>query len=159
MKIRIVCIGKLKEGFYRDAVKEFTKRLSRYSTVEIVELPDEKAGENLSDAQKKQVRYREGRRILGCLSPSEYLIASDIGGVRFSSEAFAKQLDRIMSGGGSCIAIAVGGSLGLSREVMDRANLCVSFSDMTFTHQLFRVMLLEQVYRAFKIINGEPYHK
>ena len=159
MKIRIVCIGKLKEGFYRDAVKEFTKRLSRYSAVEIVELPDEKAGENLSDAQKKQVRDREGRRILGCLSQSEYLIASDIGGVRFSSEAFAKQLDRIMSGGGSCIAIAVGGSLGLSREVMDRANLCVSFSDMTFTHQPIRVILLEQVYRAFKIINGEPYHK
>lgn len=90
MKIRIVCIGKLKEGFYRDAVKEFTKRLSRYSTVEIVELPDEKAGENLSDAQKKQVRYREGRRILGCLSPSEYLIASDIGGVRFSFGSLCK---------------------------------------------------------------------
>ncbi len=159
MKIRIICIGKLKEGFYRDAVKEFTKRLSRYSDVEIVELPDEKAGENLSDAQKRQVCDREGRRMLGCLSPSEYLIAADMGGSRFSSEAFAKRLCRIMSDGGSCIAIAVGGSLGLSREVIDRANLCVSFSDMTFTHQLFRILLLEQVYRAFKIINGEPYHK
>lgn len=159
MKIRVLCIGKLKEGFYRDAVKEFAKRLSRYTALEIVELPDEKAGENLSDALKRQVSDREGRRILACLSPSEYLIAADIGGSRFSSETFAKQLDRIMSGGGSCIAIAVGGSLGLSSEVINRANLCVSFSDMTFTHQLFRVMLLEQVYRAFKIINGEPYHK
>ena len=159
MNVRIICVGKLREKFYTDAVSEFKKRLSRFVNLEIVELPDEKAGEQLSEAQRIRVKAEEGRRILEHLSPGEVLVATVIKGERLSSEKLADRLSGYMLEGKSRIAFAIGGSLGLSDEVQKRADMKLSFSDMTFTHQLFRVMLLEQIYRAFKIINGEPYHK
>lgn len=159
MTIRVICIGRLKERFLQDAQAEFLKRLSRFALVEILELPDEKAPEQLSSAAKEQVKSREGERILSKVADGDYLIATVIDGISLTSERFSKKLRDCMINGKSRIAFAIGGSLGLSSDVISRADLLLSFSLMTFTHQLFRIMLLEQVYRAFKIINNEPYHK
>ncbi len=159
MTVRILCIGKLKERFYAEAAAEFVKRLSRFAAVEVVELPDERAPEQLSPAERERVRSAEGRRILAKLAEGEALVAMDLQGRELTSEAFAARIQGWMTGGRSRIAFAVGGSLGLSREVLARADERISFGKPTFSHQIFRIMLLEQVYRAFKIINGEPYHK
>lgn len=159
MKLRIICIGKLKEKFYQDAVNEFKKRLSRFCELEIVELADEKAPEKLSDAELEQVKLAEGRRILARLTDGDTVIALDIAGIQLSSTQLAEKLSAYMLEGKSRIALIIGGSNGLSSEVLSRADLRLSFSKMTFSHQIFRVMLLEQLYRAFKINAGEPYHK
>ena len=159
MKLRIICVGRLKEKFYEDAVNEFKKRLSRYAETEIVELPDEKAPEKLSAAELEQVKLAEGRRILARLTESDTVIALDIAGKQLSSTELAERLSSYMLGGKSRLAFIIGGSNGLSSEVLERAELRLSFSKMTFSHQIFRVMLLEQLYRAFKINAGEPYHK
>ncbi|MBR6006436.1 MAG: 23S rRNA (pseudouridine(1915)-N(3))-methyltransferase RlmH [Clostridia bacterium] len=159
MKLRIICVGRLKEKFYEDAVNEFKKRLSRYAETEIVELPDEKAPEKLSAAELEQVKLAEGRRILARLTESDTVIALDIAGKQLSSTELAERLSAYMLGGKSRLAFIIGGSNGLSSEVLERAELRLSFSKMTFSHQIFRVMLLEQLYRAFKINAGEPYHK
>ena len=159
MKLRIICVGRLKEKFYEDAVNEFKKRLSRYAETEIVELPDEKAPEKLSAAELEQVKLAEGRRILARLTESDTVIALDIAGKQLSSTELAERLSVYMLGGKSRLAFIIGGSNGLSSEVLERAELRLSFSKMTFSHQIFRVMLLEQLYRAFKINAGEPYHK
>lgn len=159
MQIRIIAIGKLKESFYREAAAEFLKRLSRYGTFEIVELPDEKAPEQLSPAQEEQVKDAEGRRMLSRISPQEYVIAMDIRGEQLSSPAMAERIEGLMTSGKSRIAFLIGGSLGLSREALDRADYKLSFGKATFSHQIFRIMLLEQLYRSFRIINKEPYHK
>lgn len=159
MKLRVICVGRLKEKFYTDAVNEFKKRLSRFAEVEIVELADEKAPEKLSDAELEQIKLAEGRRILAKLADGETVVALDIKGVQLSSTELAEKLKNLMLEGKSRIAFIIGGSNGLSSEVLSRADFKLSFSKMTFSHQIFRIMLMEQLYRAFKIINNEPYHK
>lgn len=159
MKLRVICVGRLKEKFYTDAVNEFKKRLSRFAEVEIVELADEKTPEKLSDAELEQIKLAEGRRILGKIADGETVIALDIKGRELSSIELAERLNAYMLEGSSRIALIIGGSNGLSAEVLSRADFRLSFSKMTFSHQIFRVMLMEQLYRAFKIINNEPYHK
>ena len=159
MNLKILCVGRLKERFYEEAAAEFTKRLSRYGKIELIEVPDEKAPEQMSDAQRLQVMNREGERILARLDEGEPLIALCIEGKEMPSEALAKRLSDMALMGKSRVAFAIGGSLGLSEAVKKRAELLLSFSPMTFSHQIFRVMLLEQLYRACKINAGEPYHK
>ena len=159
MKLRVVCVGRLKEKFYTDAVNEFKKRLSRFAEVEIVELADEKAPEKLSDAELEQIKLAEGRRILSKIAEGETVVALDIKGVQLSSTELAEKINAFMLGGKSRIAFIIGGSNGLSAEVLARADFKLSFSKLTFSHQIFRIMLMEQLYRAFKIINNEPYHK
>ena len=159
MKLRVICVGRLKEKFYTDAVNEFKKRLSRFAEVEIVELADEKAPEKLSDAELEQLKLVEGRRILAKLADGETVVALEIRGVQLSSTELAEKLKNLMLEGKSRLAFIIGGSNGLSSEVLSRADFKLSFSKMTFSHQIFRIMLMEQLYRAFKIINNEPYHK
>lgn len=159
MKMRIICIGKLKERFYTDAVAEFSKRLSRFCELEIIELPDERVADNPSPADIERVKSIECRRIADKLVKGDYVIALDPRGKQLSSEELSEQFRDCMLCGKSRIAMLIGGSHGLTKELRDSADMILSFSKMTFSHQIFRIMLLEQIYRAFKIINGEPYHK
>ncbi|MEG1548271.1 MAG: 23S rRNA (pseudouridine(1915)-N(3))-methyltransferase RlmH [Clostridia bacterium] len=159
MTIKILCVGRLKERFYTDAAAEFIKRLSRYAVVELVEVPDEKAPETLSAALRAQVISAEGARLLERIGESEYTVALAIEGKKMGSPQLASVLEGLMTDGKSRFTFVIGGSLGLSPQVMARADMALSFSDMTFSHQIFRIMLLEQLYRSFKIINNEPYHK
>ncbi|WLR41856.1 23S rRNA (pseudouridine(1915)-N(3))-methyltransferase RlmH [Bacillus carboniphilus] len=159
MNITIISVGKLKEKYLKPGINEYLKRLSSYAKVEIVELPDEKAPENLSETEMTIVKQKEGERILAKISPEAHVIALAIEGKQFSSEELATKLDKLATYGKSKIVFVIGGSLGLSQEVMSRANESLSFSKMTFPHQLMRLMLVEQVYRAFRINRGEPYHK
>ena len=159
MKLRIVCIGKLKERFYTEAAAEFKKRLSRFCELEIVELPDEKVADSPSPAEIERVKNIECRRIAEKLAQGDYVVALDPRGKEMTSEQLADKLSEIMLAGSSRIAFLIGGSHGLTDEIRSRADLVLSFSKMTFSHQIFRIMLLEQVYRAFKILNNEPYHK
>jgi 23S rRNA (pseudouridine1915-N3)-methyltransferase len=159
VNISIICVGKLKEKYLKQGIAEYVKRLSSYAKVEIIEVPDEKAPENLSDQEMEQVKQKEGERILAKISDDTYVIALAIEGKMKSSEELAESLDKLATYGKSKIAFVIGGSLGLSKQVMQRANEALSFSKMTFPHQLMRLILLEQVYRAFRINRGEPYHK
>lgn len=159
MNISIVTIGKLKEKYLKQGIEEYLKRLSTYAKVDIIELPDEKAPENLSETEMEQVKEKEGERILSKISDETHVIALAIEGKMKSSEQLAKDLDQLATYGKSKVAFVIGGSLGLSKDVMKRANDTLSFSKMTFPHQLMRLILLEQVYRAFRINRGEPYHK
>ncbi len=159
MRIRIACVGRLKEAFFRDALGEYQKRLSRYAQVEILEVPDEKAPERLSPAQRANVLEKEGERLLSRIGEGDFVVALCIEGEMLSSQALAQRLAAWMGQGNSTITFVIGGSLGLSPGVCRRADVKLSFSPLTFSHQIFRVMLLEQVYRAFKIIHNEPYHK
>ena len=159
MKIKIACVGKVKDAFYREAVAEYAKRLSRFCTLEIAEVADEKAPETLSPAEEAQVIEREGERLLSRILPGEFVVYLTIDGKRFSSEAFSTTLQTTFDRAYSCITFVIGGSLGLSPAVTSRADLKLSVSDMTLPHGLCRVVLLEQVYRAFKINAREPYHK
>jgi len=147
MKIRILTVGKIKEKFYRDAIAEYQKRLGRYCKLEIVEVADEKTDENASPSQMEQVKEKEGQRLLSHIRDGEYCIVLAIEGKKLDSVAFSQQIDRLMVSGTSTIDFVIGGGP------------LLSFSDMTFPHQLMRVILLEQVYRAFRISNKEPYHK
>ena len=159
MKIRILTVGKIKEKFYRDAIAEYQKRLGRYCKLEIVEVADEKTDENASPSQMEQVKEKEGQRLLSHIRDGEYCIVLAIEGKKLDSVAFSQQIDRLMVSGTSTIDFVIGGSLGLYKDVLSRADFLLSFTDMTFPHQLMRVILLEQVYRAFRISNKEPYHK
>ena len=159
MNITIFSIGKLKEKYLKQGIDEYLKRLSAYAKVEIIELPDEKAPENLSDLEMEQIKQKEGERILAKLSDDTHVIALVINGKMKSSEQLAEELDRLATYGKSKIAFIIGGSLGLSNDIIKRANDTLSFSKMTFPHQLMRLILVEQVYRAFRINRGEPYHK
>lgn len=159
MNLTLVCVGKIKEKYFTDAVKEYVKRLSRYCRLNILEVADEQTPDGASDALEEQIRQREGQRILKNLKEDCYVIALAIQGKKLSSEDFAGKLEHLAVSGKSNIAFVIGGSLGLSREVLNRADYLLSFSDMTFPHQLMRVILLEQVYRCYRIINHEPYHK
>ena len=159
MNISIITIGKLKEKYLKQGIQEFLKRLGPYAKVEIIELPDEKAPEQLSEAEMVQVKDKEGERILSKISEDTHVIALAIEGKQRTSEELAKEIDKLATYGKSKIAFIIGGSLGLSNDVMKRANDTLSFSQMTFPHQMMRLILLEQVYRAFRINRGEPYHK
>ena len=159
MKITCVVVGRLKEKYYTEAVKEYAKRLSRYCKLEIVELPDEKTPDGASAAEEAAILEREGERILKAVREDAYMIALAIEGKALNSVEFSRRLERLGVEGRSHITFVIGGSLGLSPAVMLRADEAVSFSSMTFPHQLMRVILLEQVYRGFRIMKGEPYHK
>lgn len=159
MKIDIICVGKLKEKYLLDAVFEYTKRLSKYCKLEIKEVSDEKAPENLSAKQEIDIKSKEGEALLKNIKDSAYVIALAIEGKMYSSEELAQNIADLGVKGKSHIVFVIGGSLGLSDEMMRRADEKISFSKMTFPHQLVRVILLEQVYRCFRINNNEPYHK
>ncbi|WP_273836367.1 23S rRNA (pseudouridine(1915)-N(3))-methyltransferase RlmH [Guptibacillus sedimenti] len=159
MNISIVTVGKLKEKYLKQGIEEYTKRLGPFAKIDVIEVPDEKAPENLSETEMIQVKKAEGDRILSKISPDAHVIALAINGKMKTSEQLARDLDQLATYGKSKIAFVIGGSLGLSNEVLKRANDTLSFSKMTFPHQLMRLILVEQVYRAFKINRGEPYHK
>jgi 23S rRNA (pseudouridine1915-N3)-methyltransferase len=157
--IRVLCVGKIREEHFIRACAEYEKRLSRYAQLDIAEVAEEKAPENLSAALREQVKRTESARLLEKLSDADWVVALTPGGAELSSEELAGRISQWQTSGRSRIAFLIGGSLGLSDEALARADLRLSFSKMTFPHQLFRVMLLEQIYRAFRIINNEPYHK
>lgn len=159
MDIHIICIGKLKEDYWRAAISEYSKRLSRFCRLHIHELKEERLAENASAADEQAVREAEGRAILRTLKDSSYTIALAIQGRTLSSEQLAEHLQQLALNGRSDISFIIGGSLGLSPAVLQRANLQLSFSAMTFPHQMMRVILLEQIYRSFKINHHETYHK
>lgn len=159
MKITIVCVGKIKEKFYRDALAEYTKRLSRYCSLSITEVADEKTKEQASDVECAIIKDREGERILKSIREDGYVIALAIDGKNLDSVELSKKMENLALTGKSNLYFVIGGSLGLSDEVMKRADYKLSFSRMTFPHQLMRVILLEQIYRSYRIINHEPYHK
>ena len=159
MNITIITVGKLKEKYLKQGIEEYLKRLTAYAKVEIIELPDEKAPETLSDVEMLQIKDKEGERILSKINPDAHVIALAIEGKMKTSEELAETIDKLGTYGKSKITFVIGGSLGLSQEVMKRADEALSFSKMTFPHQLMRLILVEQVYRAYRIIRGEPYHK
>ncbi len=159
MNISIITVGKLKEKYLKQGIDEYLKRLSAYAKVEIIEVPDEKAPEELSETEMLQVKQKEGERILAKINPDAHVIALAIEGKMKSSEELADTLDKLATYGKSKVAFVIGGSLGLSKDVLKRADEKLSFSKMTFPHQLMRLVLVEQVYRAFRIIKGAPYHK
>jgi 23S rRNA (pseudouridine1915-N3)-methyltransferase len=158
MNIYIICIGKLKEKYWRDATSEYMKRLKKYCKPEIVELKEVKP-DGKSPTDEELAVKKEGESILSKISPDMYVISLEIGGKRLSSEDLSNKISSLAVAGKSKLAFIIGGSLGLSDDVSQRADFKLSFSDLTFTHQMMRVILLEQVYRSFKIINKEPYHK
>ena len=159
MKITILCVGKIKESFYREAVDEYVKRLSRYCRLEIVEVADERTPDKASAALEDQIREREADRLLARLEEGAFVCTLEIQGKRYTSEGFAEAINRAGLSGQSHMVFVIGGSQGLHEKVRKRSQQAVSFSDMTFPHQLMRVILCEQIYRAYRIINGEPYHK
>lgn len=159
MKITVVCIGKLKEKYWVDAIKEYSKRLSKYCTFTIDELKEERLPENASAAEEQAVKIAEGKSILNKIKKNAYVITLEIKGKQLSSEQLADKMDQLALDGRSDVVFVIGGSLGLSEEVSQRADFKLSFSPMTFPHQMMRVILLEQVYRAFKINRNEQYHK
>lgn len=159
MNISIISVGKLKEKYLKQAVDEYAKRLNRYCKIEIIELPDEKTPDNASEKEEQQIKEKEGELILSKIKDNMHVIAMDLKGEQITSEKFSTYIENCGIMGNSNIAFIIGGSLGLSEKVIKRANYKLCFSKMTFPHQLFRVMLLEQIYRAFRIMKGEPYHK
>ncbi|MGL4875875.1 MAG: 23S rRNA (pseudouridine(1915)-N(3))-methyltransferase RlmH [Clostridium sp.] len=159
MNITLITVGKLKEKYLKQAIDEYSKRLSRYCKLEIIELADEKTPDNASEKEELQIKEKEGKAILSKIKENAFVIAMDLGGKNLTSEEFSKFIEQQGVIGNSNIVFLIGGSLGLSDEVKKRANYKLCFSKMTFPHQLFRVMLLEQVYRGYRIMKGEPYHK
>lgn len=159
MKIRIVSVGRIKEKFMQEAIKEYSKRLSRYCNLEIIEVEDEKAPEDLSHKETEQIRNKEGEKILSKTPSNSYIISLAIEGKNLSSEELSEKIESLMIGGTNDITFIIGGSLGLSKAILQRSNFKLSFSKMTFPHQLMRVILLEQIYRGFRIMKREPYHK
>ena len=159
MNVRILCVGKLKEQYWTEACEEYIKRLGRYCSLSVTEVKEEKAPPELSPAEEAKVKEKEGRELLRQLRDGSYVIALEVGGKRLSSEGLAEKIECLGLAGKSEICFLIGGSLGLSEEVRARADMALSFSDMTFPHQLMRVILLEQIYRSFKILKHEVYHK
>ena len=159
MNIQIVCVGKLKEKYFKDGIAEYVKRMSRFAKVKIVQVPDEKAPEKLSPAEMEQVKEIEGKRILDKIKDKEYVYVTAIKGKERTSEAFAKELSNLTTYGHSDITFVIGGSLGTSDAVNKRADDLISFGKFTMPHQLMRLVLIEQIYRAFMINSGSPYHK
>lgn len=159
MNIKIITVGKIKERYIQEGIKEYSKRLSRYCMLDITEIDDEKAPENLSDKEMEIVKSREGERILTKVPQNSFVIALAIEGKQLSSEDLSEKMSDVMVQGTNDITFIIGGSLGLSNDVINRCDFSLSFSKMTFPHQLMRMILLEQIYRAWKIMKNEPYHK
>ncbi|MCI9420847.1 MAG: 23S rRNA (pseudouridine(1915)-N(3))-methyltransferase RlmH [Eubacterium sp.] len=159
MKITILCVGKLKEKFMRDAVNEYSKRLSRYVKLDVAEVADEKTLDHASEREEELIREKEGERLLRHIKGEDHVIALAITGDQYDSVAFSRKLDGFGMSGKGHVVFVIGGSLGLSEQVLGRADEELSFSKMTFPHQLMRVILLEQIYRGYRISRGEPYHK
>lgn len=159
MKITLVTVGKIKEKFYTDAIAEYSKRLSRYCKLEIIQVSDEKTPDHASENVERQIKEKEGEKILLSIKEGAYVIALAIDGEMLDSVKLSKKIADLGVGGVSQIVFIIGGSLGLADSVLKRADYKLSFSKMTFPHQLMRVILLEQIYRSYRIINGEPYHK
>ena len=155
MKITIITVGKIKEKYLRDAIAEYSKRLSRYCKLEIIEVADEKTVEHASEAVEDSIRSKEAERILKYVKEDAYVITLEINGDQLTSEQLAAKVEQ----GTSHLVFIIGGSIGLGKEVLGKSDYALSFSKMTFPHQLMRVILLEQIYRSYRIINGEPYHK
>lgn len=159
MKITVITVGKLKEKYLKDAIAEYTKRLSKYCKLEIIEVADEKTPEQASALVENAIRKKEGERILKYVKEDTYVITLEIQGKLLTSEELAEKIEKLGVQGTSHITFIIGGSIGLGEDVLKRSDYTLSFSKMTFPHQLIRVVLLEQVYRSYRIINGEPYHK
>ena len=159
MKITLITVGKIKEKYLKDAIAEYTKRLSKYCKLEIVEVADEKTPDNASETVEEQIRSKEGERILKHIKDDAYVVTLEIQGKQLTSEELADKIETLGIQGTSHIVFIIGGSIGLGQDVINRSNYALSFSRMTFPHQLMRVILLEQVYRSYRIINNEPYHK
>ncbi|MFK5882979.1 MAG: 23S rRNA (pseudouridine(1915)-N(3))-methyltransferase RlmH [Candidatus Izemoplasma sp.] len=159
MEITILTVGRLKEKYLVEGIKEYGKRISKYSKLSIVEVPDEKAPDNLSLKDIENVKAKEGLKLLARMKNDSYVIVLAIEGKKLTSENLAKKIEDIKTYHSSKITFVIGGSNGLSKEVIDKADYKLSFSDLTFPHQLMRLILLEQIYRSFRITNNEPYHK
>lgn len=159
MKITLITVGKIKEKYLKDAIAEYSKRLSKYCKLEIVEVADEKTPDQASENVERQIRQKEGERILRYVKDDAYVFTLEIGGTMLNSVAFAKKMETLGIQGKSHLIFIIGGSIGLGEEVLRRSDYALSFSKMTFPHQLMRVILLEQVYRGYRIIEGAPYHK
>jgi 23S rRNA (pseudouridine1915-N3)-methyltransferase len=159
MQIVVIAVGRLKEKYWKQAWDEYAKRLQSYIKLQLVEVADEAAPEQLSEAQMELVKAKEAERILAYVKDRDYIITLEIKGKSFTSESFADQIDKIAQQGHGRVVFIIGGSLGLHEMVTKRSNLALSFSAFTFPHQLMRCILIEQIYRAFRIIRGEPYHK
>lgn len=159
MKITVIVVGKVKEKFYREAVAEYEKRLGRYCKLEIIQVEDERTPDQAGEALETEIKRREAERIMKHIREDAYVVTLEIQGRMFDSVGFADRIGNLAVQGTSHMQFIIGGSLGLHEMVCKRADLAVSFSKMTFPHQLMRVILLEQIYRAYRIINGEPYHK
>ncbi|MGN0377771.1 MAG: 23S rRNA (pseudouridine(1915)-N(3))-methyltransferase RlmH [Suilimivivens sp.] len=159
MKISIICVGKIKEKFYRDAIAEYTKRLGKYCKLEIIEVQDEKTPDHAGDALEEQIKEKEASRILKHIKEDAFVYSLEINGEQPDSVELSKQISALAIQGKSHIQFIIGGSLGLHSSVSKAADKAISFSNMTFPHQLMRVILLEQIYRSYRIIAGEPYHK
>lgn len=159
MKITVITVGKIKEKYLKDAIAEYSKRLSKYCKLEIIEVLDEKTLDNASEVMEDAIRAKEAERILKYVKEDAFVITLEINGKQLSSEELADKIDKLGVKGTSHIIFIIGGSIGLGQEVLQKSNFSLSFSKMTFPHQLMRVVLLEQIYRSYRIINGEPYHK
>lgn len=159
MKIKVVTVGKLKEKYLKDGIAEYSKRISRFAKLEMIELADEKTPDKVSESENQKILEIEGQRILSKVGDRDFVIVLAIEGKTFSSEEFSKQLEEASIKGFSTLTFIIGGSLGLSSSVKNRANLSVSFGRLTLPHQLMRLVLVEQIYRAFTIQQGSPYHK
>ena len=159
MKITLITVGKIKEKYLKDAITEYSKRLSRYCKLEIIEVADEKTPDSASDTVNRMIKEKEGDRLLSFIKDDSYVIALAIDGKMLDSVELSEKIDNLMLSGKSDIVFVIGGSLGLDKRVLDRADYKLSFSKMTFPHQLMRVILLEQIYRSFRIMKNEPYHK
>ena len=159
MRITLITVGKIKEKYLKDAIAEYTKRLSKYCKLEIIEVADEKTPDNAREVVEHAIRVKEAERILRYIKDDAYVITLEINGKQLSSEELADKIDKLGVQGTSHIIFIIGGSIGLGEDVLKKSDFALSFSKMTFPHQLMRVILLEQVYRSYRIISGEPYHK
>ncbi len=159
MRITLITVGKIKEKYLKDAIAEYAKRLSKYCKLEMIEVADEKTPDNASEITEHAIRAKEAERILKYVKDDAYVITLEIQGEQLTSEKLAEKIEKLGIQGTSHIIFVIGGSIGLGEEVLKRSDFALSFSKMTFPHQLMRLILLEQVYRSYRIINGEPYHK
>ena len=159
MKITIITVGKIKEKYLKDAIAEYSKRLTKYCKLDIVEVADEKTPDNASEIVEEAIRDKEAERIMKHIKDDMYVITLEIGGKMLTSEELSAKIERLGIQGKSDVAFVIGGSIGLGKAVLKRSDYALSFSKMTFPHQLMRVILLEQIYRSYRIMKGEPYHK
>lgn len=159
MKISVLCVGKIKEKYFTDGIKEYEKRLSRYCKLEIIEVADEKTPDSASETEELQIKAKEGERLKKYIRDDAYVIALAIDGKQLDSVELSEKIEKLGIGGTSHIIFIIGGSLGLDSSILSRADFKLSFSRMTFPHQMMRMILLEQVYRGYRIMKNEPYHK